>query len=56
MEILGLDENGRAAAWVKSYGGAPGTGFVSLSRERSSLDDLAAIRAMAEYGIMRGGR
>ena len=52
--VLGLDENGRAAAWVKSYGGPPGTGLVSLSTERLSLDALPSIRAMAEYGVVAG--
>jgi outer membrane protein assembly factor BamB len=49
--VLGLDENGRIAAWVKSYGGPPGTGFVSLSAPRLWWDALPAIRAMAEYGL-----
>ena len=51
IEVLGTDENGRAAAWVKSFGGAPGTGFVYLSGERRSLSELAAILEMAEYGM-----
>src|SRR5262249_5929708 len=29
-EVLGKDENGLAAAWVKQYGGGPGTGFVMI--------------------------
>jgi len=29
-DVLGRDEWGLAAAWVKSYGGAPGTGFVRV--------------------------
>lgn len=53
--VLGLDENGRAAGWVKSYGGPLGTGFVSLSSERLSFDMLPGIRAVAEYGLV-GGR
>ena len=28
--VLALDEDGLAAAWVKSYGGPPGTGFVRI--------------------------
>ena len=28
--VLGLDEWGLAAAWIKRYGGAPGTGFVKV--------------------------
>jgi hypothetical protein len=30
-EVLGLDERGLAAAWVKRYGGPPGTGFVRVN-------------------------
>ena len=51
IEVLGLNENGQAAAWVKSYGGPEGTGFVSLTTGRVRFDALAAIQAMAEYGI-----
>lgn len=51
---LGLDENQRFAAWVKSYGGPVGTGFVMLSTARLPLDALPAVRAMAEYGVVRG--
>jgi hypothetical protein len=29
--VLGLDERGLAAAWVKRYGGPPGTGFVRIN-------------------------
>jgi len=28
--VLGLDEWGLAAAWIKRYGGRPGTGFVRV--------------------------
>jgi outer membrane protein assembly factor BamB len=41
---LGLDEWGLAAAWVRSYGGPEGTGFV-----RVPPDDLLAIYVAAEY-------
>ncbi len=56
LDALGLDENGLAAAWVKSYGGAPGTGFVGLTTNQISFDDLPGIRAIAEYGIVGGER
>ena len=56
IEVLAEDENGRAAAWVKSYGGPPGTGFVSLTIREPRIDDLPAIRAVAEYGIVDGAR
>lgn len=50
--VLAIDELGRAAAWVREYGGPPGTGFVLLpaSTETSRLDE---IRRVAEVGIMR---
>ena len=49
---LALDEDGGAAAWVKRYGGPPGRGYVQLWY---TLEDgeLEAIRAVAEYGILR---
>ncbi len=50
--VLGIDENGRAAAWVKSYGGPIGTGFVMLSTERLPVSALAGIQSIAEYGIV----
>jgi hypothetical protein len=28
--VLAIEEDGKAAAWVKSYGGPEGTGFVRL--------------------------
>ncbi|HJU65710.1 MAG TPA: PQQ-binding-like beta-propeller repeat protein [Gemmatimonadaceae bacterium] len=47
--VLGMDEWGLAAAWVKSFGGDDGTGFV-----RVPTADLFAIYMAAEY--RRGGR
>jgi hypothetical protein len=52
IDILGTDENGNAAAWVKSYGGPTGSGFVCISAQRHSIENLAGIRAMAEYGLV----
>jgi len=43
-QVLGTDEWGLAAAWVKNYGGAPGTGFV-----RVPPDDAPTIYLAAEY-------
>ena len=43
-QTLGLDDWGFAAAWVKSYGGPDGTGFV-----RVAGDDFLAIYLAAEY-------
>jgi outer membrane protein assembly factor BamB len=50
--VLGVDENGRAAAWVKSFGGPAGTGLVTLSTEQLPVSALAHVRAIAEYGIV----
>ncbi|MGH7616213.1 MAG: PQQ-binding-like beta-propeller repeat protein, partial [Gemmatimonadaceae bacterium] len=46
--VLGTDSWGFAAGWVKSYGGAPGTGFV-----RVPGDDPLSIYVAAEYRPMR---
>jgi outer membrane protein assembly factor BamB len=52
-ETLALDEQGLAAAWLKSYGGPPGTGFVRLygaqwTSAGLSRDQLASIWIAAE--------
>jgi outer membrane protein assembly factor BamB len=41
--VLALDDWGLAAGWLKSYGGAPGTGFVRVP------DDPLTIYVAAEY-------
>jgi outer membrane protein assembly factor BamB len=49
MTVLSLDDRGFAGAWVKNYGGAPGTGFVYIgigNWESQALDRLAMA---AEY-------
>jgi hypothetical protein len=52
LTVLAVDEIGRAAAWAKSYGGAPGTGFVFVrfGSDSAYLDEL---RRVVEYGILR---
>lgn len=40
--VLGLDDWGLAGAWVKSYGGAPGTGFVRVPPDSPLTVYLAA--------------
>ena len=52
-EVLAEDEKRRPVAWVRSYGGAPGTGFVHLrpSMDRAILEEM---RRVAEYGIFYG--
>jgi outer membrane protein assembly factor BamB len=51
-EVLGLDERGLAAAWVKRYGGPEGTGFVRISGAGANggpVPNYAEIQAVAEY-------
>lgn len=40
--VLGLDEWGLAAAWIKSYGGPEGTGFIRVPGEDPQIIYLAA--------------
>jgi hypothetical protein len=52
-ETLARDEQGLAAAWLKSYGGRPGTGFLRLYGAQLpsgglSRDQLASIWIAAE--------
>jgi hypothetical protein len=47
--VLALDERGRAAAWVRNYGGPPGTGFVQVNRAQWAAGDLGQVIAVAEY-------
>ena len=49
--VLGLDEFGRAGAWVKNYGGPEGSGFVRLWGRVDMIPDLATVKAVAEYGF-----
>ena len=51
-DVLALDDEGLAAAWVKRFGGRPGTGFVRL-QPSTDPTRLEAIRAVAEYGVFR---
>ena len=50
--VLAMEETGRAVAWVRSYGHAPGSGWVVVP---AALDPegLEAMRRVAEYGIFR---
>jgi outer membrane protein assembly factor BamB len=49
--VLGIDEFGRAAAWVKTFGGGLGTGFVRLWGREEPINDLKMIKSAAEYGL-----
>ncbi len=48
-QVLGWNELGQASAWVKSYGGPPGSGFVRVWGQESPIPDLAWVRAVAEH-------
>lgn len=49
VQVLATDENGRAAAWVRNYGGRPGTGFVQLVRAAWTETDLEQLQRVAEF-------
>jgi outer membrane protein assembly factor BamB len=58
-ETLAIDEQGLAAAWLKRYGGRPGTGFVRLYGAQLpsgglSREQLAAIWIAAERFPVQG--
>lgn len=48
---LSIDENGKAAYWVKNYGHKEGTGFVQLWIQTNTLNQLDEVKKIAEYGI-----
>ena len=48
---LALDENGRAGAWLRTFGGPPGTGFVGIGFDHISEQDLRVLHTVAEYGF-----
>ena len=54
VEVLAVDENGHAAAWVKNYRGPPGSGFVRLEADGRDPARLALVAAVAER--FPGGR
>jgi hypothetical protein len=51
ITALTRDEFGKASAWLRSYGGPPGTGLLQLSVPRQELSDLSEIQAAIEYGV-----
>ena len=51
VTVLASDEFGRASAWLRSYGGRPGTGLLELPLSRFEAPDLAEIRAVIEHGV-----
>jgi outer membrane protein assembly factor BamB len=46
LEVLALEENGLAAAWVRRFGGEPGTGFVMIGRAAA---EPATVLAAGDY-------
>ncbi len=53
VTALGLDEHGLAGAWMKSFGGPPGTGFVYVNRVSWSAETLPQLQAAAEMRPLR---
>lgn len=51
VDVLASDEHGHAAAWVKSFGGRPGSGFVRCWGSERPLPDPTVIVRLAEYGL-----
>jgi outer membrane protein assembly factor BamB len=49
MTVLGYDDREFAGAWVKNYGGAPGTGFVYIAPSAWNSDVLTNLAMVAEY-------
>ncbi|HEY7575301.1 MAG TPA: PQQ-binding-like beta-propeller repeat protein, partial [Thermoanaerobaculia bacterium] len=47
--VLALDEWGLASAWVKSFGGPSGSGFVRLWGREQPIRDLDWVKAVAEH-------
>src|SRR5262249_13968387 len=45
--VLGVDEFGQASAWIKSFGGPPGSGFVRVWGRKETPTDLSWLRAVA---------
>lgn len=54
IEVLARDELGRPVAWVRDYGGRPGSGFVYLGRLWMNAQ-ACTIASVASYGLGSGG-
>jgi hypothetical protein len=53
-QALALNRDGMATAWVRSYRrDRPGSGYVQLWGLGANIERLPAIRAVAEYGLLR---
>lgn len=51
VAVLASDEYGRAGAWLRSYGGAPGSGLLQLALPRQETPDYAEVQAVIEFGM-----
>jgi outer membrane protein assembly factor BamB len=51
IQVLAMDENEKAGAWLKSFGGVVGTGYINLGCDHATPASLDIIRTVAEYGI-----
>lgn len=49
--VLGKNENGLAAAWVKKYHPSKSSGFIQVWIEQEGSDDLSYLLKVAEYGF-----
>jgi outer membrane protein assembly factor BamB len=47
--VLALDEWGLASAWVKSFGGPPGSGFVRLWGRSEPIPEFSWVQRVAEH-------
>lgn len=52
---LATDDEGRASAWVTSFGGPPGTGWVALPY-RSDPEWIGVLMNVADAGVWRQAR
>ena len=48
MTVLATDERGSSGAWIKQFGGDPGTGFLFVSRATWNNDGFERLAIMAE--------
>ena len=51
VTVLAIDEYGKAGAWLRSYGGMPGSGLLQLALPRQETPDYAEVQAIIEYGM-----
>lgn len=49
LTVLAVDETGRATAWVKSFGGPVGSGFVRVWGRQETPEDLSWVQRVAEH-------